>query len=126
MDPHDVIWDDGNRTVASRAELDQVLDRVHRELRRPTLVDVAGPGGCLTIGLGATLSILSFIPSDGLPPYLVSRNDTEDLTEHDFFKCGHHSSFPGMFMLPVATARETLLDFAESNALPESIQWQEV
>jgi hypothetical protein len=126
MEPHQVCWqDDDGATVCSVDELDSLLDHLHAESTRPILVNVSGPSGSLTIGVGHTRSVLTFIYPDGDPPYPISSNGTDDQSEHDFFMCGHHSAFAGKSTIPNDLARNAMRVFVQHGALSLAIRWGE-
>jgi len=78
------------------------------------------------IGLGHSESVLSYVPPDHDPPYLVSTNAAGDESEVDFFFDGHHSPQPAKFLIPMDVARRAVRTFVEHRALLLDVRWGEV
>ncbi len=127
MVPHEIEWGD-SETVVTVEQLDALLDHLHEQAvgKSPMLVTINGPAGALTVGLGYSQSVLSFVLPDGDPPYLVSGNKTRDETEVDFFLDGHHSPFAARHLVPIGVARKAVQVFVEHGALLSEVRWAEV
>jgi hypothetical protein len=127
MKPHQVEWG-GSETVTTIAQLDALLDRLHTQSLRdsPMLVSIDGAAGNLTIGLGHAQSVLSYVPPDADPPYLVTTNKSKEMSEIDFFMDGHHSPFQAKHLISMEMAREAVRVFVEHGALLCDARWAEV
>jgi hypothetical protein len=85
-DGHPVACDEEFRHAFAEAEQDAA--------RRPLIVDVAlDDGGCLSIGLGREVSVLSYVGASRKPPYFSSQGsarvrDSEGVVFHYY---GHWS-----------------------------------
>ena len=125
MHPHQVQWTvDESTTVTELTELDAILDRLHAENDgEPILVTIDGPAGELTIGVGYSQSVLTYVPPDGDPPYLISSNKSKDETEIDFFYASHHSPMLAQNLIPNEVARIAVRRFVEYGALLAEARW---
>ena len=118
--------------VNSVRELDEVLDRIAREVspELPQAVNITRRNGdCLTIVLGAKEgSILSFIAASNDPPYFVSLGDPTAKGVFTFFvELDHHSEALARNVVSENDAREAVREFIlQSTGLPRNVTWTEV
>jgi len=124
-----VSWDNHTEEVASLNDVERLLDGIHGETfgdEAPLVTVERRPGGnSLTIGLGHDISILSYIPGDNNPPYLVSVGELQGDGIIVFRFMGDWSEFPLKNGLPIAVARAALRDFCRTGNLPESVRWEQ-
>lgn len=111
-------------------DLDSLLDKLHEQFQNgePTLVTVerVGSGDTLTIGLGAKVSVLSFVRADKMPPYYTSGGGS-DVEEYIVFRLdGQWSEFPRRAAVPINDARSAMRFFCEVGELSSSIVWEQV
>lgn len=110
--------------------MDRRLDQLHDQYRRsePTLVTVARAdnGDTLSIGLGATLSVLNFVRGDKNPPYYTSGGGANLDEVISFAFGGECSEYPIRAAVPIETARAAIRRFCENGALTDAIVWEEV
>lgn len=121
-----VSWNNRMEDVASLDDVECLLDSIHREtfLGEAPLVTVERQlgGNSLTIGLGRDVSILSYIPGDSNPPYLVSVGELQGDEVIVFRFMGDWSEFPLKNGLPIAVARAAMRYFCRTGKLSESVQ----
>ena len=77
--------------------------------------------------MGRKLSVLSYVPSSGDPPYLLSVGNCEDGEKILVFRSmGEWTEFLTRNAIPVAVALEAMEHFCETGTLSENINWEEV
>ena len=107
-----VSWNNHMEDVASLDDVECLLDGVHRETFRGeaqlVTVERQSGGDSLTIGLGRDISILSYIPGDNNPPYLLSVGELQGDEVMVFRFMGDWSEFPLKNGLPIAVARAAM------------------
>lgn len=122
-------WESGNeRKGALSSELDALLDNLHSKCEhcRPMLVAVESSNGdTLTIGVGSELSVLSFVPGSGEPPYLSSVGDRQEQGVKVFYYMGEWTEIPKRKLIPYALARQAMRSFVDSGRLTDDIRWEE-
>lgn len=132
--------------VFSINELDTYLDKISQSCPadRPRLVIVIRSNGdTLGIGLGKaillddkgnktrepfseSISALSFVSKDGLPPYYVGSTAKPALGNIVFFLSGHWTEFRAEHTVEMREAREAVRQFVTSEGLPSNVSWQEI
>ena len=123
-----ILWDDDHEQVDSVSGVERVLDRLHQRYRSgdPTLVTVErNDGGSLSIGLGADVSVLTYVRSDKNPPYYVSSGGTDEDEVMSFRFGGDLSEYPIRNALPISAARAAMTCFCETGALSNDVSWEE-
>ncbi|GIF09136.1 hypothetical protein Asi03nite_66740 [Actinoplanes siamensis] len=85
-------------------------------------------GGCLAIGLGREISVLSYVGASKMPPYFSSQGaararDGEGVVFHYY---GHLSEFPPSAAVPIVEAIDVLRYFCEHGKLSPLMNWVEV
>ena len=116
------------REVASRAELEDLLERLDAAGRdgKPFIAMLVHPKhGTLGIGLGSDRSIATFERADGEPPYLISRGQGNGGPDPVFYLEGEWSEFPADAAIPAAAARDAMVGFLETGSAPASLNWSE-
>jgi hypothetical protein len=129
MHSHQVKWQDGEpESVNTLAELNVLLDRIHSQYitDHPVWVIISGSDGEFMIVLGHTKSAVSFIYPDGMPPYLMSVNGSDEKEEICCFFAGHHSPILSNNLIPLDTARHAVCTFIEHHALSLDIRWSDI
>lgn len=117
----------GEKRVRSVPELDALLDMLHGKSReRPILVDVTSDdGNTLTIGVGSELSVLSYVPANGDPPYLSSIGNPNDEGVVVFGYMGEWTEIPTRNLVPAMLAREVMRHFVRTGELSDAVRWEE-
>ena len=123
----------GTVDVSTEEELDQLLDRIHRdsEGNTPRFIELCNADGdTLQLGLGRPYSLLSFTPGDGEPPYYASKGDPSLAGNPPhilfYYLGGHYSEFPASTAIDTTAAREAARIFLQTEARPTNVEWQEV
>ena len=129
MEPHTLAWHNGHpeETIDTVEQLDRRLDQLdaaHSD-ESPILVNISGPLGCLTIGIGRPQSVLTYSYADNDPPYLISRSTTVDDNPVGYFYFGHHSQFVVANLIPRSVARDAVRQFVRHQALSLHVRWHE-
>jgi hypothetical protein len=108
---------------ASLAELDSVLDAIHREASLPILVCVDLPEHRLDIGLGMDPSflIVNTQPCDG--EFWRALGDRQSGESVDVFGCGVHQQVDSQYLIPLADARRALRAFVETGTRSPLLSW---
>lgn len=124
-----VSWDNNDKQVSSIAELKLLLDalQIYFQANDPTLVTITLglEGDSLTIGLGRSDSILSFVRGDGNPPYLGSVGDSGDNDIVEFRFGDEWSEFSVRNAIPNRLARMAVEHFCRTGSLSKDVKWQE-
>ena len=126
-----VRWRDGTSTVTSRAELTTELERISGlvDPARPQAVDVQRENGdTLTVVVGGSESVASFVGVSGDPPYFASLGDAEATGLFTFYVGGdHHTEVPRRQAIEPGLALRAAQEFAElQDGLPDCLMWEEV
>jgi hypothetical protein len=90
----------------------------------PILVDIAG--NRIDSRPSAPVTVLSFVPASGDPPYYASRGPRMLSNNVVFFMAGQWSEFQAGQAIPVSLAREAVRQFVTAAALPTAVDWEEV
>ena len=121
-------WDNCVKKVESLDDVEHLLDGIHRNAfsgDAPLVTIECRPGGdSLTVGLGRDISILSYVPGDNSPPYLLSVGDLRGEEVMVFRFMGDRSEFPLKNGIPIAVARTALHYFCSTGKLSESVHWE--
>lgn len=129
MEPHILAWHSAHpeETIESVEQLDRRLDQLDAAYsdEDQILVNISGPLGYLTIGIGRSLSVLTYSYADNDPPYLISRSTIDDDTPVDYFYFGHHSQFAVGNLIPATVARDAVRQFVRHQALSLQVRWHE-
>ena len=122
-------WNNHVEDVASLEDVEILLDKIHREsfgdAAQLAIVESQINGDSLTIGLGSDISVLSFIPGDSNPPYLVSVGEVQGEDVIVFRLMGDWSEFPLKNGIPIQVARAAMRVFCRTGTLSESVQWEQ-
>ena len=121
-------WEQNEVAVESVQELDAHLDRLtlEAESELPFMVALAREdGSTLSIGLGRTESVLSYVSASLDPPYFMSRGDVDQNGPARFVYSGEMTEFPPWSGVPAESAREALRVFFETGELSPEISWEE-
>lgn len=123
-----VTWGEGHAaTVDSVQGLDALLDRLQSEAEaEPFMAEVSTSAGSLSLGLGATATVLSWVAADGEPPYYCSRGDDAAEGVFVFRYAGSWSEFPASFAIAYEAGRAALREFLLSGQRPANAAWTEV
>jgi hypothetical protein len=119
------------RTVSSLTEIDDALDEIeqHAEKTEPPIADLSNPeGDTLSIGLGRSQSMLSWISRSLDPPYFASKGQgsTGEADYVVFYAGGQWSEFPSSNLISKESAREAVREFFVTGRLPTNVEWEEV
>jgi hypothetical protein len=76
-------------------------------------------------GAGADQSVLSWIDEDADHPYLLSKGETSEGRDVEFYYGNQMSQFPPGAVIPVETARQAMRDFLLTGQLPTNVEWAE-
>src|SRR5262245_15617431 len=110
-----ISWDSNEELLDSVDGARQRLDQLHEQYRNrePTLVTVerADSGDTLSIGLGAMLSVLTFVRGDGNPPYYTSAGGRDVDEFISFLFGGESSEYPLRAAVPIEAARAAIREF---------------
>jgi Immunity protein Imm1 len=124
-----ISWDNHVEDVASLGEVESLLDRIHREsygdVAQLVIVERQIDSNSLTIGLGSDISVLSYIPGDANPPYLVSVGELQGEDVIVFRLMGDWSEFPIKNGVPIPVARAAMRYFCKTGILSETVQWEQ-
>lgn len=125
-----VYYDDRQPPVTCRsvAEVDAVLDRLHREVdpqKCPLAVAIKVFGHEIDMGLGAdpTFLCLQVEPCDGEYYLAVGQESEGDLRM--FFGAGQDSYWHPKNLIPLEDARFAARYFIEHQARSPSVRWQD-
>jgi hypothetical protein len=126
-----VYWgEDGHAVVASREELDRLLQRLDCERVDgvPLMVGLEAPAGSLGVGLGNDrYSVLAYVPaSEPDASYRSVGDELPDAEPLGFFTMlGAYSEFSPTSAIPRTLAWAAVDSFAESGGeRPEQVEWQ--
>ena len=115
------------RKSRSLAEMDAVLDRLHRECTpgHPICANVVIPGYWVTIGLGTdpTFVLVNVEPCDG--EWYISVGDESAKGWADFFGCGNHTPFERRTFVPLSVARRAVREFVQQGRRATVIRWHD-
>lgn len=115
--------------IRTTNELEALLDglaETHRGDEAVLAEITLSNGDALSIGLGHSRSVLSFVPGSGLPPYMVSRGPTESGAGLSFYYYGRWTHFEEQNLVSICEAREAARYFVVEGRLVDSVTWQEV
>lgn len=119
----------GEAMVSSAEELDTLLDQLSMQFGGDdaVLVELARPGaGSLSIGVGRDVSVLSYVPDDGLPPYLVSRGEVAEGSGTHYYYYDTWTHFDAADLIAPTLARAVARRFVEHGELGDDVDWREV
>lgn len=115
--------------VDSVEQLDVLLDQLdsehHADEAILVVVESDDSGNTLTIGVGRNLSVLSFVPGSGDPPYYSSVGDEESEELVTFRYMGESTEFPLRKCIPRELAREAVRHFAATGERSDQVSWEE-
>lgn len=128
-----VWWGPGEnetKELLDASELEETLDTHHlAALDRPILMDlISAEGSVLTIGLGRSETVLSYVGPSGDPPYLMSLSDTGDHNRSDtvwFDYGGTETEFSKINCISIEAGRAVVRSFAASRQI-DGVAWVEV
>lgn len=122
-----LMVDEQRQPVSSRAELEDRLQGLHKHAQaKPQLVQlVAADGATMSIGLGATRSVLNYISPGGWPAFTAVGPDPDLQETVTFSICGEESELLGCFAMPFDQAVAGILDFFDTGNLPENFEWRQ-
>jgi hypothetical protein len=123
-----ITWENNSFEVESIREAEQIFEDLQKRFSgRPTLVtvEVSDSSNSLSIGLGAEISVLSFVKGDKAPPYLTSRGNISGDGSLEFFYGGEVSEFDLNNGVPTSVARQVMRYFLETGKLSPLLEWEE-
>lgn len=129
----DVMWSgvDCPVGVASSEDLEELLLNIDARARtagRPEMVQlkILITGSYLMVGLGAHVSVLSYVSGSQMPPYWVSDSggDESGVLEYEFG--GQPSEFDARSGIETAMAIRACREFCGYGDLPDNVAWEEV
>ena len=129
--PVGVYWwerdEDHAALILSLTDLDALLDTIARRAdpEHPPIASIETAAGELSIGLGASVSVLCHVPPDGNPPYHTSLGRATTAESVAFYYGGHYSEFAGRHAVTVEAARQTVREYVTTGELPASQSWEE-
>ena len=110
--------------IQDRAALEALLDQFQaRREAMPFLVDLAGPHGSLTFGVGRADTIVTHTPLQSNPPFHVSRGDGPTGGVVHYYYFGSWTEFGSENVVTWERARKVLLHFYETGKLSSLIEW---
>jgi len=117
--------------VSTASELDAVINMACEEARAQKMLNIvfleAANGNVLSLVVGGDDTVLSFIHGHRNPPYFASRG--AEASTHPVMTCYvglvHHTEFPRKYIIPFEKGLIAAHEFAESEVLPQSIEWIE-
>lgn len=121
-------WTGGDAVeIGSREELDRVVDRLHAEAEdEPFIVElVIDGGGILSVGLGRSETVLSYMGATLDPPYFQTAGGAGDRPVTFRYR-GDWSEFPPDSAVPLEQGRAALREFFSTGRRPDSLVWREV
>jgi len=122
-----IQWNDNEPHPATSVdEVNSMLDAVHQEhAESGRLVQIVNESGeTLMVGLGKSLSVLTYAPAEGWPSKSSRNPDAIDDGEAiGFFMGSHWSEMPKSYAVPVEQAREAVTLFCKQGELSPSIEW---
>jgi hypothetical protein len=125
-----VIWNEASLTIQTADLVISWLLSLHQETlgNSPILVTVeAGEkADSLSIGIGADLSVLSYVAGNGDPPYYISVASERDDESRWFLFGGSMSEYSVRNCVPLEDAWNAMRVFCETGKLADTIQWEEV
>ena len=123
-----VQWNENTeKMVPSSAALESLLDNIHAK-KKPILVEVETQhnGNSLTIGLGSSKSVLSYVSGSGDPPYYLSVGSNHLHEYIEYYYRGESSEIPLKNSIPIKKARMAMREFLKSARMPCNITWEKV
>lgn len=125
-----ISWNAHEEHFDSAEGVDRKLDQLHEQFRiaEPTLVTVerADSGDSLSIGLGASLSVLNFVRGDKNPPYYRSAGGRDVDEVISFVFGGEWSEYPLRAAVSIEASRAAMRRFCKTGELFEAVVWEEV
>jgi hypothetical protein len=117
--------------ISTAIELERVIHAASEEARARKMLNIislqAANANSLSFVVGGEDTVLSFIYGHGNPPYYASRG--AQATTHPIMTCYvglvHHTEFPRKYVISFDHGLAAVREFAESGALPQSIEWIE-
>lgn len=113
------------------AELDALLDRLGSEASReqkPQNVQVTvADAGTLGIVVGGDWSVLTYVPTDLNPPYMVSVGSQPDDDPVVFYVAGsHYTEALRRNTISTDAARDAMRHFVATGRLARAVTWEQV
>jgi len=124
-----VTWGEGHEAlVDSVKELDTLPDRLQGEAAaEPFMVDVTtSAGDSLSLGLGAAVTVLSWVAASGEPPYFSSLGDEAADGVLVFRYAGSSSEYPASSAISHEEGRQAVREFLLTGTRPANRAWTEV
>jgi Immunity protein Imm1 len=121
-------WNNHEVPVGSVAELDALLDRLTDEASEQPFIVTLGrdDDSSLSIGLGRSETVASYI-SPGLgPPHFLSRGNGGHDGPVEFMFSGEVTEYPPESAIPVGAARKALRVYFETGELTPDVDWEEI
>ena len=117
--------------ISTATELERVIQLAGEEARTRKVLNIISlekaNGNNLSFVVGGDETVLSFIYGHRNPPYYASRG--AQASTHPIVTCYvglvHHTEFPRKYVIPFAQGLIAAHEFAESGALPQSMEWIE-
>ncbi len=125
-----VSFGSAERRLGSPEAVNQLLDVLHAQCeaqeRQLVAVQRGDSGDSLSIGLGAGVSVLSFIRGDNEPPYYLSVGNGDHPGPMCFMFGGDLSEYPPHNLVSVASARAAITYFCQTGGMSADLNWEEV
>ena len=126
------VWDgEDDIHVSTMAEFDRVIHDACEEARAQKTLSIifldAANGNILSLVVGGDETVLTFTYGHLDPPYYASCGAAADPLPvmACYVGLSHHTEFPRTYVVPYASGLVAAHEFAESGALPRSMQWVE-
>jgi hypothetical protein len=114
-------WDDRREVIASDVELGATIAAL-RELGRPTILFLEDRQGCLALGVGEVLSVLSFVRANGESQHSLGDPTRKGVVR--FWCRGQLDDFLAETAVPEADALAAAYEFLRTGQRPSSVQWE--
>jgi hypothetical protein len=117
--------------ISTPTELERVIRLASEEARARKMLNIiileAANGNNLSFVVGGDDTVLSFTYGHRNPPYYASRG--AQASTHPIMTCYvglvHHTEFAREYVISFERGLTAVQEFAESGALPQSIEWME-
>ncbi|QHO76206.1 hypothetical protein ACH79_29995 [Bradyrhizobium sp. CCBAU 051011] len=117
--------------ISTPTELERVIRLASEEARARKMLNIiileAANGNHLSFVVGGDDTVLSFTYGHRNPPYYASRG--AQASTHPIMTCYvglvHHTEFAREYVISFERGLTAVQEFAESGALPQSMEWME-
>jgi Immunity protein Imm1 len=117
--------------ISTPTELERVIRLASEEARARKMLNIiileAANGNNLSFVVGGDDTVVSFTYGHRNPPYYASRG--AQASTHPIMTCYvglvHHTEFAREYVISFERGLTAVQEFAESGALPQSIEWME-